>query len=88
MTKQLIWVAAALIAASAPAVSYAQVSVDVPGVGVRVGEPPRHDDVIVKERSGPAMEERDVRARPDCKSVTVQRDTPGGSESKTKTRCN
>jgi hypothetical protein len=73
----------------APMSSNAQVTVETPGVGTRVGEPPRQDEkVIIKERErAPVMEEREVRGGSDCKSVTVQRDTPVGSESKTKTKC-
>ncbi|MBV8836743.1 MAG: hypothetical protein JO000_09400 [Alphaproteobacteria bacterium] len=88
MRKQLIWLAAtAAVMAFAPLAATAQVTVETPGVGVRVGPPPPHDEkVIVKERA-PVMEEREVRGGEDCKSVTVKRDTPVGSESKTKTRC-
>ena len=90
MRKQLIWLAAtAAVTAFAPFAASAQVSVETPGVGVRVGPPPPHDEkVIIKERErAPVMEEREVRGGSDCKSVTVQRDTPVGSESKTRTKC-
>jgi hypothetical protein len=55
--------ATAAFTAFAPA-SQAQIAVEVPGVGVRIGEPPppRRERVI---------EEREVRGGPECKSVTV-----------------
>jgi hypothetical protein len=68
--------------------SQAQVTVETPAGGVRIGEPPRHEErVIVKERERPAMEEREVRGRPGCDSKTVHEEGPGGSETRTKTRC-
>jgi len=91
MRMQLIWLAAtAAVTGFAPIGACAQVSVETPGVGVHVGPPPpRHEDkVIIKERErAPVMEEREVRGGADCKSVTVKRETPVGSESKTKTQC-
>jgi len=88
MRKQLIGLAAsAAIMAFAPLVASAQLTVETPGAGVRVG-PPHDEKVIIKERErAPVMEEREVRGGSDCKSVTVKRDTPVGSESKTKTNC-
>lgn len=57
--------------AFAPA-SQAQVAVEVPGVGVRIGEPPppRREERII---------EREVRGGPDCKSVSVTETAPDGS---------
>jgi hypothetical protein len=81
---------AAALTAFAPMSSQAQVAVDTPVGGVRVGEPPRHEDrVIVKERERPAVEmrEREVRGGADCSSKTVHAEGPGGSETRTKTRC-
>ncbi len=56
--------------AFAPA-SQAQIAVEVPGVGVRIGEPPppRRDRII----------EREVRGGPECKSVSVTETAPDGS---------
>jgi hypothetical protein len=69
---------AAAITSLAATASYAQVSVEVPGVGVRVGEPPppRREERVI---------EREVRGGPDCRTVTVQETTPDGS-SRTVTR--
>jgi len=69
--------ATAAFTAFAPA-SQAQVAVEVPGVGVRIGEPPppRREERII---------EREVRGGPDCKSVTVTETAPDGS-SRTVTR--
>jgi hypothetical protein len=80
----------AAFTAFAPISSQAQVSVDTPAGGVRVGEPPRHEDrEVVKERERPAaeMREREVRGRPGCDSKTVREEGPAGSETRTKTRC-
>ena len=68
--------ATAAFTAFAPA-SQAQVSVQVPGVGVRIGEPP---PPRVEER----IIEREVRGG-DCKTVSVQETAPDGS-SRTVTR--
>jgi hypothetical protein len=69
---------AAAITSFAPAASHAQVSVEVPGVGVRVGEPPppRREERVI---------EREVRGGPECKTVSVQETAPDGS-SRTVTR--
>jgi hypothetical protein len=84
MTKWLVLLAAAAsIAALAPTTtSLAQgIAVEVPGVGVRIGEPPRRD----RER---VLEERDVRGGPPkCRTVTVTVDTPFGSRSRTRQEC-
>jgi len=68
---------AAAITTFAPAASYAQVAVDVPGVGVRIGEPPPPP----RER----VIEREVRGGPECKTVSVTERGPDGS-SRTVTR--
>jgi len=62
--------ATAAFTAFAPA-SQAQVSVQVPGVGVRIGEPPppRREERII---------EREVRGG-DCKTVSVTETGPDGS---------
>lgn len=82
MTKWLVLAAAAAtITTFAPTTaSQAQIAVEVPGVGVRIGEPPRRD----RER---VLEERDVRGTPKCRTVTVTEDTPGGSRSRTRQEC-
>ena len=69
--------ATAAFTAFAPA-SQAQIAVEVPGVGVRIGEPPppRREERII---------EREVRGGPECKSVTVTETAPDGS-SRTVTR--
>ena len=63
----------------APAASFAQgIGIDLPGVGVRVGEPYRHhyyndwDSPRVYHR--PAWRERDVYLGSNCRTVTIQRD--------------
>jgi hypothetical protein len=82
MTKWLVLLAAAAsVTAFAPTTAaQAQIAVEVPGVGVRIGEPPRRD----RER---VLEERDVRGGPKCRTVTVTEDTPNGSRSRTKQEC-
>jgi hypothetical protein len=83
MTKWLVLLAtAASISAFAPAApALAQIAVEVPGVGVRIGEPPRRD----RER---VYEEREVRGGPPkCRTVTVTEDTPYGSRSRTRQEC-
>jgi hypothetical protein len=83
MTKWLVLAAAAAtITTFAPTTaSQAQIAIEVPGVGVRIGEPPRRDE---RER---VYEERDVRGTPRCRTVTVTEDTPSGSRSRTKQEC-
>jgi hypothetical protein len=83
MTKWLVLLAAAAsISAFAPAGVQAQgIGIEVPGVGVRIGEPPRRD----RER---VFEEREVRGGPPkCRTVTVTEDTPYGARSRTKQEC-
>jgi hypothetical protein len=83
MTKWLVLAAAAAtITTFAPTpAAQAQIAIEVPGVGVRIGEPPRRDE---RER---VYEERDVRGTPRCRTVTVTEDTPSGSRSRTKQEC-
>ena len=66
----LLVTATVAFTAFAPA-SQAQVRVDVPGVGVRIGEPPppRREERII---------EREVRGG-DCKTVSVTETAPDGS---------
>jgi hypothetical protein len=70
---------AAVITAAAPVASQAQIAVDVPGVGVRIGEPPppRRERII----------EREVRGGPECRSVTVTEQTPNGTRTVTRRKC-
>ena len=74
---------AATITAFAPATaSLAQgIAVEVPGVGVRIGEPPPPP----RER---VFEEREVRGSPKrCRTVTVTEDTPYGTRTRSKQEC-
>jgi hypothetical protein len=86
--KKILVVAAAAAAFATFAPAYAQVAIDTPVGGVRIGEPPRHEDrVIVKERD-PVLIERDVRGtRRDCDSVTVKERVPGATIKSTTTNC-
>jgi len=71
---------AALAAATvfAPLPSSAQVSVDVPGVGVHIGDRPHYRHY--RDYDGPAFRERRIyreRAvglRGDCRTITIHRD--------------
>jgi hypothetical protein len=70
----------AAFTAFAPA-AQAQIAVEVPGVGVRIGEPPppRREERVI---------EREVRGGPECKSVTVTETGPdGSSRTVTRRRC-
>src|SRR4051812_31934926 len=72
MKKWIILLAGtAAMTAFAPATSSAQIGIDVPGVGVRIGEPYRHR----YEHDGWRYRERDVYlSRRGCRTVTVERD--------------
>ena len=69
--------AIAAAAVFAPLPSIAQIGIDVPGVGVHIGERPyyrsyrEYDAPVVHERR--IYRERDVGLR-DCRTVTIQRD--------------
>jgi uncharacterized protein YcfJ len=86
--KKFLVIAAATAALVGVAPAYAQVAIDTPVGGVRIGEPPRHEDrVIVKERE-PVLIEKEVRGtRRDCDSVTVKERVPGATVSETVKRC-
>jgi uncharacterized protein YcfJ len=86
--KKFLVIAAAAAAFASFAPAYAQVSVETPVGGVRIGEPPRHEDrVIVKERE-PVLIEKEVRGtRRDCDSVTVKERVPGATITETTRRC-
>ena len=86
--KKFLAIAAGIAAFATVIPAYAQVTVDTPVGGVRIGEPPRHEDrVIVKERE-PVLIERDVRGtRRDCDSVTVKERVPGATISSTTKEC-
>jgi hypothetical protein len=61
-----------------------QVAVEVPGVGVRIGEPRRDRHWDERRR----WRDREVRSeRRGCKTVTVQEETPRGTVTRTRTRC-
>ena len=70
---------AAAFTAFAPMASNAQIAVEVPGVGVRIGEPPPPP----RER----VIEREVRGGPECRTVTVQEETPTGTRTVTRRQC-
>ena len=75
----VLFAATAAFTAFAPA-AQAQIAVEVPGVGVRIGEPPprvREERVI----------EREVRGRPECRTVTVTEDTPTGTRTVSRQQC-
>ena len=72
MKKLLILLtAAAAITFYAPTVSRAQIGFDVPGVGVRIGEPNRDRRVYRDRRE---FREREVRGGQGCRTVTIERD--------------
>jgi hypothetical protein len=58
------------------------IAVEVPGVGVRIGEPPRRERVRREE-----WQEREVRSSPNCRTVSVTEDTPTGTRTRTKREC-
>ena len=70
---------AAAFTAFAPIASNAQIAVEVPGVGVRIGEPPPPP----RER----VIEREVRGGPECRTVTIQEETPTGTRTVTRRQC-
>jgi hypothetical protein len=82
MKKWMISIAAvAAISSYSPTPSLAQgVAVEVPGVGVRIGEPPRRERVRREE-----WREREVRG--NCRTVTVTEDTPTGTRTRSKREC-
>ena len=75
MTKLLILLGlAAATTFYAPAPSNAQgIGIEVPGVGVRIGEPdrPRYRE---RRRYDRVYREREVRGRQQCRTVTIERD--------------
>jgi hypothetical protein len=80
MRASLLAVAAATVLAAAipSAPSFAQgVSVEVPGVGVRVGDPDRRRDRdVYRERRGDRVT---VGSERRCKTVTVKERRPNGT---------
>ena len=78
MKKLLVLLTATVAFTSFAPAAQAQIAVEVPGVGVRIGEPPppRREERII---------EREVRGGPECRSVTVTETGPDGS-SRTVTR--
>ena len=75
MRKWIILLAGtAAMAAFAPATASAQIGIDVPGVGVRIGEP-AHRYYDHRYYDGPRYREREVYlGRRGCRTVTVERD--------------
>lgn len=75
----LLATTAAFFTAFAPMASNAQIAVEVPGVGVRVGAPPPPP----RER----IIEREVRGGPECRTVSVTEETPTGTRTVTRKKC-
>jgi hypothetical protein len=72
----ILFAGIAALATFAPAASFAQgIGIEVPGVGVRIGEPYRHRDWdsprVYRE---PRFQEREVYLGGNCRTVTIQRD--------------
>ena len=84
MQKLIIMLAGvAAISTYSPTPSLAQgVAVEVPGVGVRIGEPPRRERARREE-----WQEREVRSGPNCRTVTVTEGTPSGTRTRSKREC-
>ena len=84
MRKRIIMLAGvAAISSCASTASVAQgIAVEVPGVGVRIGEPPRRERVRREE-----WREREVRSAPNCRTVSVTEDTPTGTRTRSKREC-
>ena len=80
MKKLLILLAAAAaMTFYAPTLSIAQIGIDVPGAGVRIGEPNRphyreYDGDRRVHRDRHEFRERDVRGGGGCRTVTIERD--------------
>jgi len=71
----ILFAGTAAIASFAPAPASAQIGVEVPGVGVHVGERPYyrdHDRPAYREER--VFRDREVGLRGGCKTVTIQRD--------------
>jgi hypothetical protein len=85
MVGVLLCGAALLTVAPVSSVSAQGRGVEVPGVGVRIGEPrrERHWD----ERSRTFLRDPSVREGRGCKTVTVQEETPRGTITRKRTRC-
>ena len=75
MKKLLILLSTAATMTFLPAASQAQIAVEVPGVGVRVGEPGYrdYDRPRYRDRERRVYREREVRGG-GCKTITIQRD--------------
>ena len=84
MQKWMISLAAvAAFSSYSPTPSLAQgVAVEVPGVGVRIGEPPRRERARREE-----WQEREVRSGSNCRTVTVTEETPTGTRTRSKREC-
>jgi len=73
MKKLFILLSTAATMTFVPAASQAQFAVEVPGVGVRVGEPGYRDYDRPRYRERGVYREREVRGG-GCKTITIQRD--------------
>ena len=84
----ILFAATAAMTSFAPVSSSAQgVSVEVPGVGVRIGEPRREERGVREDRREDRLYERDVRGGPECRTVTVQEETPTGMRTVSRKKC-
>jgi hypothetical protein len=70
----LILAASAAVATIAPVASIAQVEIDTPAGGVRVGEPHYRDYDRGDRVERRSWREREVRSGRGCRTVTIERD--------------
>ena len=74
----VLFTGVAAIASFAPAPASAQIGVEVPGVGVHIGERPHYQEYRDYDRPAYREErvyrEREVGLRGGCKTVTIHRD--------------
>jgi hypothetical protein len=75
----IVFAGVAALTSFAPA-AQAQIGIDLPGVGVRIGEPHPHYGYTYREEPrvyhAPAYREREVylNQRSSCRTVTIERD--------------
>ena len=70
----LVFAASAALTVMAPAVSFAQVSIDTPAGGVRIGEPHYRDYDRGDRWERRRWRDREVRSGRECRTVTIERD--------------